>query len=300
MQHSEGLFNCESLIHLTTRATCFIPNGSIINVCYDDGEIMYGTLRRLIPLEIGGLFICQCKRCIDPTELDTNFSSIKCPQCTFGYLLAENPINSFSDWKCNKCTFKVTDEQILELLQDLEEEIDFPKKIVTATSKSTSSSSNEDLRKLEKYLVKYSGRILHKNHYILQELRLRIIAEESAILEKLNMKRLQRFIKRCEHNLNIANILSPGLSEYRTIVEFHLARGLLMMQRVKEAAAGKKSTKQRQEQELTDNSKDIIIYKRIKQLQEETLAYFVAGNNKWSQVLEQDLVFVKNWLAKHE
>ena len=56
-------------------------------------------------------FICSCPRCVDPTELGTMFSSIRCPQCTAdtGYLVPNTPghadlLEVQADWRCVSCS----------------------------------------------------------------------------------------------------------------------------------------------------------------------------------------------------
>jgi len=97
---------------LVTRASVRIRKGEEIKVSYDVGEILYGTLRRLIPMEITGLFTCSCPRCSDPTELGTHLSTIICPKCHIGYVLSQCPTDSFSDWECDGCHYVMTDEAV--------------------------------------------------------------------------------------------------------------------------------------------------------------------------------------------
>lgn len=48
---------------LTIRANVPIAKGSMISVAYDDSQILVCTLKRVIPNEINGMFVCKCKRC---------------------------------------------------------------------------------------------------------------------------------------------------------------------------------------------------------------------------------------------
>ncbi len=46
-------------------------------------------------------FFCRCPRCLDPTELGTEFSSLRCPSCSIdrpGYLVPVDPIDPASNW----------------------------------------------------------------------------------------------------------------------------------------------------------------------------------------------------------
>lgn len=68
------------------RATTFIPKDSQLYSCYT--YTLNGTIDRQQHLMEGKYFKCQCRRCLDPSELGTNFSSLKCPECLFGDVIA--------------------------------------------------------------------------------------------------------------------------------------------------------------------------------------------------------------------
>lgn len=51
-----------------------------------------GTTQRQEHLRTGKYFSCECKRCKDPTELATNFSTFKCSKCEEGWLLWSDPL----------------------------------------------------------------------------------------------------------------------------------------------------------------------------------------------------------------
>lgn len=50
-----------------------------------------GTAQRQAHLREGKYFDCSCERCNDASELQTHFSSLKCGQCTEGWLLPKQP-----------------------------------------------------------------------------------------------------------------------------------------------------------------------------------------------------------------
>ena len=68
----------------------------------------YGHLKRKSTLKQNWYFDCTCPRCTDPTELGTEFSSLRCPDSCTGYLSAVTPTShddelSASMWECNVC-----------------------------------------------------------------------------------------------------------------------------------------------------------------------------------------------------
>ena len=48
-------------------------------------------------------FDCECPRCLDPTELGSLMSAVKCSDCESGNLLPIDPKNLESDWLCSQC-----------------------------------------------------------------------------------------------------------------------------------------------------------------------------------------------------
>jgi len=67
-------------------------------------------------------FTCRCKRCSDPTELDTHLGTLKCP-CGNGFMLPNDPLNTDTDWSCNTCPGIITSSEIAQLTDRLEEEV---------------------------------------------------------------------------------------------------------------------------------------------------------------------------------
>lgn len=51
---------------------------------------MNRTIQRQRHILESKYFQCKCARCKDPTELNTNMSTVKCPNCDCGYMLSEN------------------------------------------------------------------------------------------------------------------------------------------------------------------------------------------------------------------
>ncbi len=49
-------------------------------------------------------FTCRCPRCLDPTELGTNLSSLKCHDCKGGGgLMPIDPLDLETDFQCPQC-----------------------------------------------------------------------------------------------------------------------------------------------------------------------------------------------------
>ena len=86
------------LIRLNVRATMSIPAGSQLYSCYT--FTLSGTIDRQQHLMEGKYFKCRCERCLDPTELGTFFSAVKCSECFFGDATSSDPLGEFCEF-CN-------------------------------------------------------------------------------------------------------------------------------------------------------------------------------------------------------
>lgn len=248
-----------------------IAKGDKISVAYDDGQLLVCTLKRLVPNEINGMFVCHCERCMDPTEFGTYLGAIKCPSCENGYLLPIDPVDSFSSWKCDNgwtnmsrqnsnektqsdladtlslsssicsssrgqddrkgnrmvvrgagnCDEVVDDETIVEIMEEAESVCGYTRINLASAGEPSSLQTGkeqevEDVELLKEFVKEYSGSILHPNHYVLQEVNVRILKGDYAKgFASMSESDLILYLERCESLLEIANVLTPGFCEYR-------------------------------------------------------------------------------------
>ena len=75
-------------------------------------------------------FECVCKRCCDPTENGTHFSTILCARCgdnkdnrSKGHVTSIDPKDFLADWRCDSCGVKTPGCEIEELVDLLEREV---------------------------------------------------------------------------------------------------------------------------------------------------------------------------------
>ena len=78
------------------RAATKISKGCEITTTYT--LTLNGTMYRRKHLLDSKYFLCTCRRCSDPTELGTHFSTVLCQQCKKGYVTVVDP---FKDAVCN-------------------------------------------------------------------------------------------------------------------------------------------------------------------------------------------------------
>ena len=198
------------------RCTVFIPKGQEIFTTYIWPH--FNTRQRRITLQDGWHFSCECFRCSDPTELGALTSAISCTFCQDGYFLNENPLSSEDVdeqiWKCQNLNCgKIGNSNDLQVqLSDLNDEVE--------------AIGRNDL---EKNLVCLSKcrKIVHCNHYLMTELRLRIIpiyversrSSHSDFPDELLLQKRQL----CKENLAVHNIITPGLTSHRGGLLFELS-----------------------------------------------------------------------------
>ena len=174
---------------------------------------MWGTANRQQHLFETKFFRCRCPRCLDPTELNTDFSSLRCPSCTIdrpGYLTPTDPLDHASPWQCECC--KKTE----------------PANYVSAVIRSI----GEELVRLERgnpeacqSFVKKHSQNLHPNHYYLMDVKLALSqmiggqqpqgqgqpsAGAAGELHDMHEKDIVQKQKLCMEILNVANKISPG------------------------------------------------------------------------------------------
>lgn len=218
---------------LQIRAAIHIRKGDHIAIMYSDP--MWGTVNRQQHLFETKFFQCRCSRCLDPFELGTNFSSLRCPNCpaqSQGFLVAKDPMNSLAAWHCAQC--------------GNEEPADYVNAVIR--------SIGEELVQLEKdnpeaclMFIKKHSQNLHRNHFYLMDVKLAlsqmigktptstsgsISASEGASIEgagehsklslDLNEKDLIIKQKLCMELIEIANTISPGISRLRGVILYEL------------------------------------------------------------------------------
>ncbi|KAF7989022.1 hypothetical protein HCN44_007332 [Aphidius gifuensis] len=82
------------------KAARKIKKGEHLSTTYT--HVLWTTKSRREHLLATKYFKCKCKRCEDPTELDTHIGTLKCP-CGPGIILPKNPLDDETEWSCNLC-----------------------------------------------------------------------------------------------------------------------------------------------------------------------------------------------------
>ncbi|XP_017049346.1 SET domain-containing protein SmydA-8 [Drosophila ficusphila] len=214
-----GLFAHSCLPNLVTAidderrikvyANRFIAAGEILYTCYTN-QLLGNEERRQV-LKEGKCFDCACPRCQDPTELGTHMSSFICSHCscTGGYIIRQPETGI---WLCllnPEHTLK--QEFVSNMLERAKEEI---------------FHAREDIYRLELLLAKLS-RLLHRNHYLMLDLKQNIASILRQILQNIthrpNRKVYERKIRLCQEILLVLKVVAPGISRLKAIALYELA-----------------------------------------------------------------------------
>lgn len=225
-KHFDGDFR------VVVRAAVNIKKGEHISINYS--EPTWGTANRQLHLAETKYFTCKCARCRDPTELDTMFSSIRCPQCTAeqgGYLVPTDPgagPGSRADWTCIVCNKTQPHSFVDAVVQSIGEELVMLEK--------------GSIEACQAFIRKHSQN-LHPNHYYLQDIKLALcqMIGQSATgqgheIFNLSEKELVYKQKIGLELLEVANRISPGISRLRGVILYELQATLAAYARRKFSA----------------------------------------------------------------
>ncbi|VVC31837.1 Zinc finger, MYND-type,SET domain [Cinara cedri] len=181
---------------------------------------LWGTRERQVHLMSTKYFKCSCKRCSDPTELGTNFSTIICNVKDFckGNLTSKNPLDISSEWECDRCPNTAMPDKIDTILTNLNGVVE-------------KALQNPSINSLEKALSKLTN-YLHPNHYLSFNIKHTLIQlyghamgyKHSMLTDSL----LKRKLELCREMFFILNIIDPlyiRLNIYSSVIlyELHLA-----------------------------------------------------------------------------
>ncbi|CAO1309455.1 unnamed protein product [Diamesa serratosioi] len=186
------------------RATIPILKGTQLYTCYT--YTLDSTAERQKFLSAAKYFKCQCERCLDPTELGTHFSTLKCSQCRNGNVISCDPIESTADWKCMSCSSKINAIEVLKIMGTVKQE-----DTTILTSKDTICKKMEQY---ESFLVKLKN-ILHPNHQIFMSIKTIMIDLIQVDVRRTENSKFGRIYELCRNVLDVLNIIAPGKSRAR-------------------------------------------------------------------------------------
>eukprot|EP00090_Calanus_glacialis_P007363 TRINITY_DN15811_c0_g1_i1.p1 TRINITY_DN15811_c0_g1~~TRINITY_DN15811_c0_g1_i1.p1 ORF type:complete len:518 (+),score=133.58 TRINITY_DN15811_c0_g1_i1:73-1626(+) len=188
-------------------------------VKFNYGRALDTTWTRQVNLLENKYFTCQCERCLDPTELGSNLSSLKCREdkCE-GSTIPKDPMSMKGDWICVKCEDVVNGECVRKLLKSLQ--------------KDTENLDRNDMKAVKDIFKKYA-RKLHKNHGVLTELKQYLISGMGRLpgyeMDDLKESDHRQKVLLCQEALDVLDIVEPGMSLGRGLMMFELHSSLVMV-----------------------------------------------------------------------
>jgi len=196
------------------RAAVPIQKGDHISITYTDP--MWGTFNRKMHLKETKFFTCSCNRCIDPSELQTFFSSLKCQSCPIqnqGFLLPKDPLEHNTSWFCSIC--------------NIEEKFEYIEAVTRSIGEELIKLEKSNMFACKNFLKKHSQN-LHPNHYYLMDVKLalcQMLANRNTDFSDRDLILKQKL---CIELMNVVNVLSPGISRLRGVVLYELQKALFL------------------------------------------------------------------------
>lgn len=195
-------FDMKRGFKIALEAACDISVGQHLSTSYSN--ILWCTQLRQQHLTDAKYFTCMCQRCKDPTELGTNFSTLRClgsddAPCN-GLQLPTEPIAATCEWACNKCPMKISNEHVSFLTGKMNEEIE-------ATMASAPSP------KVLEELAEKLSQFLHPTHYLMFTLKHALLqlygTHKSSPIESLSDSILNKKLEMCNELLQVVQTLDP-------------------------------------------------------------------------------------------
>jgi len=141
-------------------------------------------------------FWCSCARCSDPTEGGSFLAAIKCPLCPSERVLPNDPLDTDTDWTCEKCDNVLSAEKHQQLLcQALEIINSYPKDGIT----------HDQLEEMLQNLTKF----LSSTHWLMIEIQQKLLNVYINFKNNCSREIKERRIQLCERILLYMDKVDP-------------------------------------------------------------------------------------------
>lgn len=193
---------------------CDVEEGAMLTYCYTNP--LLGTDERRQSLMIGKYFYCKCNRCMDPTELGSHMSSLRCRSCSKGYI-----VRTATSWQCQECSSTLDDGFVNQILDNARDEI---------------LRVKHDILKNEHLIIELS-QVFHNNHYLIIDIKQNVAALLRSYLMNPIFRpgklELDRKTKLCEDILRVLQIIQPGISRLKAIALYEKYSSYAELHRLK-------------------------------------------------------------------
>ncbi|XP_059608080.1 SET domain-containing protein SmydA-8-like [Phlebotomus argentipes] len=184
-----------------------IRKGDRLSICYTDA--LWGTQQRQEHLSQTKMFTCSCPRCLDVTELGSNFSALNCETPCAGLLLAKD-----SNWHCQVCSRTVPKADVESLLEKAAQD--------ASKMKSSVQGCLDFIRMHEKSLP--------PNHFIMIDVKC-VLAQKIGEghpqeLQKAPDELLEMKARLCREILDLIALLAPAENRSHGCMHFELHAAL--------------------------------------------------------------------------
>lgn len=139
------------------------------------------------------------------------------------------------------------------------------------------------MKLFEDFIENNRDKVLHKNHWILQQARRIIVNCHGSQLRCLQWDQLERFISNCSELLAIWDKLAPGISLERGLYQMHLSRALYCQFEIKSEKLSTRCTAEK-----------FTYLRKIHELQSKALLYW--KNDIQTKPLNEDMGYEANIL----
>lgn len=237
-------------------------------------HVLWTTQLRQQHLKETKYFTCSCDRCKDPTELNTNFSTLRCigtdeNSCN-GYHLPVDPLSLKTKWACNKCPVKVDNEQVNFIVGKMNDEVDN-----LQASQPTPNAVEDLIDKLSPFLHPSHQHMFALKHSLVQL----IGGHKDSQIDKISESLLDKKLQLANELLKIVKILDPSsirIPVYTAILLIEKHNALIELQRRKSDKSNNDEAKKLLEEALVvlRNEQDDFQGKQLYQKVENALLKF--------------------------
>lgn len=222
-------FDMKNGFKINVESARDIKDGEHLTTTYS--HVLWSTQLRQQHLKDTKYFTCTCERCKDPSELGTNFSTLRCiggddVTCN-GLQLPVDSTSVESEWACNKCPIRITNEHVSFITGRMNEEIDG-----TLASSPTSKALEELIDKLSNFLHPTHQHMFTLKHALAQ---LYGTHKDSSI-KSLSDEILRKKLDMCNELLQVVRTLDPHSTRipiYTGILYFEKHNALMELYRRK-------------------------------------------------------------------
>ncbi|KAF5306268.1 hypothetical protein FQA39_LY08966 [Lamprigera yunnana] len=188
---------------ITVRASVPIGKGDHISTTYT--HALWGTQARREHLMETKYFSCQCLRCKDPTELGTYLSALRCigidGQSCGGNQLPLDPCNDATEWACDKCNVKLSNDEVAFLVNKIGSEVDYVQ------------LSNPTVKEMRDLLDKILN-FLHPHHYHVYSIKHSLVQlygyQQGYLPNQISDELLLKKSEMCRELIAVTKTIDPG------------------------------------------------------------------------------------------